>query len=854
MKKYIVAAVLSTVSFSFAFAQTVTDTLDAGSTSSCVVVTYNMSLGSKDAKTNGQVSDLQGFLQDQGYLSAEPTGYFGAQTKRAVQSFQSANRITPNGVVGPYTRKKVKDVSCGTSDTTVATPSNTNSAGVSSSDVPVITTVSKSTAAVGKTVAFYGSNLGSDTYISWGGVNGFTFFPTKTTGSSLEFTIPDVNPGTYDVSVNRKADTPVYTRQNTTRITVATRDLDPSTFSDTSTSGLSAESSDVAGRVKVKLAQSRESNSAGEPFTVTWSSENATFCMYETSSTNINGGAWQTEARDLSGSRTYSYALAAVHQSRVTCYGSSGAAPVVATITHKITYDRPALPSCSITTDKDSYAYGDTIKISYTSTNATYATWVPDTSGRDNFVLGVDKLDASGQTQIIANRAPNPFVTLKVFNAFGQSATCQKVIPVSIPSSTTPSTTAVPYISRAEFISSDGQAGNVNILGGNFSSTANTVDISGKTAVVPAVNGTIITVPFSSSVARTFLVKVSTSAGTSNIVSFTTSGAIGTSNTSQTGTGTVTTPPAQVPSATLGLSFYTSIGKNDTFYMSWSGTNSPTSYSLKIDDTLIPQGTATTWNGTPASLGLAAGNHTFSVKACNSAGCGMSQIVTRTVTEPVITAPAPTTTTVTPPTSTTPVSTPATPTFYASCVRLSGGTYGIVMAWSPVSGAINYPVRIQDPSGKETDIGMGAVGDAAPTGTSYTFGGLTTPGQYMYWGHAWNTSGWSSANSGYVACTAPTSSAPAENTLAANSSTGAVLGASAQCVDLPVNMHRGYASYSVTRLQTFLKSIGLTDEVSGFYGDKTVTAVKEYQASKGLPQTGMVYDFTRQLIKQDSCQ
>lgn len=83
---------------------------------------------------------------------------------------------------------------------------------------------------------------------------------------------------------------------------------------------------------------------------------------------------------------------------------------------------------------------------------------------------------------------------------------------------------------------------------------------------------------------------------------------------------------------------------------------------------------------------------------------------------------------------------------------------------------------------------------------------------------------------------------------------GTVLGASNRCVNLPSNMHRGYESSHVSQLQTFLQNEGMLSEVTGFYGDKTVAAVKAYQQSKGLPMTGMVYGFTRAAIKSDSCQ
>jgi hypothetical protein len=81
-----------------------------------------------------------------------------------------------------------------------------------------------------------------------------------------------------------------------------------------------------------------------------------------------------------------------------------------------------------------------------------------------------------------------------------------------------------------------------------------------------------------------------------------------------------------------------------------------------------------------------------------------------------------------------------------------------------------------------------------------------------------------------------------------------VLGASTVCLELSTNFHRGKEGEDVTNLQSFLISQGfLTTSSSGFYGDMTVEAVKDYQKSRGLKETGMVYDLTREAISQDSC-
>jgi hypothetical protein len=81
---------------------------------------------------------------------------------------------------------------------------------------------------------------------------------------------------------------------------------------------------------------------------------------------------------------------------------------------------------------------------------------------------------------------------------------------------------------------------------------------------------------------------------------------------------TVTTP---VPTtATIDLS-PTSVSQSLNFTASWSGNNLPTSYVVKVDIAENDMGPATSWTGTPDSLGLAVGNHNFYVKACNAFGC-----------------------------------------------------------------------------------------------------------------------------------------------------------------------------------------------------------------------------------------
>lgn len=92
-------------------AQTIGD-VDTSAQSSCVALQNNLRYRSTDSQTGGEVSLLQDFLNPQ-YLSSEPTGFFGKATLSAVKNFQAASGLLNSGYVGPYTRAKIKEFSCG---------------------------------------------------------------------------------------------------------------------------------------------------------------------------------------------------------------------------------------------------------------------------------------------------------------------------------------------------------------------------------------------------------------------------------------------------------------------------------------------------------------------------------------------------------------------------------------------------------------------------------------------------------------------------------------------------------------------------------------------------------------------
>ena len=72
-------------------------------------ITRYLSVGSE----NMDVSILQSILVSNGYLKATPNGYFGHQTRYAVQAFQRDNEVSPTGTVGPMTRELLNESVCG---------------------------------------------------------------------------------------------------------------------------------------------------------------------------------------------------------------------------------------------------------------------------------------------------------------------------------------------------------------------------------------------------------------------------------------------------------------------------------------------------------------------------------------------------------------------------------------------------------------------------------------------------------------------------------------------------------------------------------------------------------------------
>lgn len=74
----------------------------------CLDLRSGLNIGSK----NSSVTQLQDFLRAHGHLTATSTGYFGPATFKAVKAFQTKQKISAVGTVGPLTRAEIKKVSC----------------------------------------------------------------------------------------------------------------------------------------------------------------------------------------------------------------------------------------------------------------------------------------------------------------------------------------------------------------------------------------------------------------------------------------------------------------------------------------------------------------------------------------------------------------------------------------------------------------------------------------------------------------------------------------------------------------------------------------------------------------------
>ena len=83
----------------------------------CTVLRSFMKYG----HNNQEVRALQIFLFTTGYMTVFPNGNFGPATRAAVLAFQGENNIDTKGYVGPNTRAKIAEYTCGQDEKSIAT-------------------------------------------------------------------------------------------------------------------------------------------------------------------------------------------------------------------------------------------------------------------------------------------------------------------------------------------------------------------------------------------------------------------------------------------------------------------------------------------------------------------------------------------------------------------------------------------------------------------------------------------------------------------------------------------------------------------------------------------------------------
>ena len=87
---------------------------DTTSEDYCPTLTVTLQYGSRDARTQGQVTDLQIYLANYFDVSEEGlvSGFFGKNTERYVKKFQQQNNLPAFGIAGSQTRAKIASL-CG---------------------------------------------------------------------------------------------------------------------------------------------------------------------------------------------------------------------------------------------------------------------------------------------------------------------------------------------------------------------------------------------------------------------------------------------------------------------------------------------------------------------------------------------------------------------------------------------------------------------------------------------------------------------------------------------------------------------------------------------------------------------
>ena len=88
------------------------------------------------------------------------------------------------------------------------------------------------------------------------------------------------------------------------------------------------------------------------------------------------------------------------------------------------------VPRCTVETDKTSYSFGEDVKISWSSKNASSIKFVLPTDGKETLNFSSDKLTTSGSITLPASILGNPTITMRVVSSDGVTADCKTTIAI----------------------------------------------------------------------------------------------------------------------------------------------------------------------------------------------------------------------------------------------------------------------------------------------------------------------------------------------------------------------------------------------------------------------------------------
>jgi peptidoglycan hydrolase-like protein with peptidoglycan-binding domain len=815
MKKYFTSALLLGVVFSVSSASaqvvdTVADQID------CAAITHSLSLGSRDSRTGGDVTTLQTYLSQANYLDTDPTGYFGNATKKAVKVFQSANGIAPQGNVGPYTRAKIKEVSCNgdvaqqPSSPIPSTPNN-----------PVMCTMEMVQCPDGS-------------YSGRSGPNCQTNCPklvTTTTSPTVEFLSAPTLKLQYD-SLGKESflegkviikitagSQPINIGYNVVNGQVAQilqfnneqGVISANSMRFTAVGNPACVWSNTAGCL-IPSGSSMTFNvtntvKASELFAGNYSMKPAGFTYYDANTIgqivqpqDFKGISTSNSVTIMGETSPYISNVICDSTPNINC-GISGSrfGPVSNTVT---------IGGITKEIKSTSYSWTSSTYIGFQMTEfgitqpGTYSAQVTTKEGASNTFgftsIGVNK-SVSQNNSIVITSATIKEISPTQINVDLQGTGFKKAVAMYVNNCSSGS--ALSFSSNSDTITGTGYASNYFPQCATSGANANVYlkDINGVSSNIMS-----IYVPYFNSA----------------------------------------TSPAPTSSLTINGSHDVTLTAGQAHQKVWSstgGTSWNSTYSFAQDKNLgsaicshLDSGS---WNG---SGGNTASGFVNDIANQNNVGCTATIIYTVTnaqgvsvsdtlhvTTVPASIIPAPT------------ISIGATP----SSVTSGQST---TVSWTALN--VNYCTVT---TGSINDFGPGS----APVVGSQVVGPLTAPRTVTITCPGKN--GTTATQTITIPVTAPAVVPTPSGGSGGGTVSKMVLGAFASntsCVDIPHNLIRGAESDYVTTLQDFLFDKGFLNEVStGFYGDKTVEAVKDYQASKGLPVTGMVYDFTRQAIVLDTC-